>query len=69
MMTEKEFRKLVGKDIIVDYPFFNEIQKWNMKNFYIDENNNIKHNRLPIIIDVFIKNAINPHKGEQATHG
>ena len=68
-MTEKEFRKLVGKDIIVDYPFFNEIQKWNMKNFYIDENNNIKHNRLPIIMDVFIKNARNPHKGEQATHG
>ena len=68
-MTEKEFRKLVGKDIIVDYPFFNEIQKWNMKNFYIDENNNIKHNRLPIIMDVFIKNARNPHAGEKATHG
>ena len=33
MMTEKEFRKLVGKDIIVDYPFFDEIQKWNMKNY------------------------------------
>lgn len=68
-MTEDEFRKLVGKDIIVDYPFFNEIQKWNMKNFYIDESNNIKHNRLPIIMDVFIKNARNPHKGEQETHG
>lgn len=40
-----------------------------MKNFYIDENNNIKHNRLPIIMDVFIKNARNPHKGEQVTHG
>lgn len=68
-MTEVEFRKLVGKDIIVDYPFFNEIQKWNMKNIYIDENSNIKHNRLPIIMDVFIKNARNPHKGEKETHG
>ena len=68
-MTEDEFRKLVGKDIIVDYPFFNEIQKWNMKNFYIDENNNIKHNRLPLIMDIFIKKARNPHNGEQETHG
>ena len=43
-MTEKEFRTLVGKNVIVDYPFFGELQKWNMKNFYIDSNGDIKHN-------------------------
>ena len=32
------------------------------------ENGVIKHNRPPLIIDVFITNARNPHKGE-ATHG
>lgn len=68
-MTEPEFRALVGKDIIVDYPFGQELQKWNMKNFRIDSNGNIKHKRLPIIIEVFMKNARNPHTGEEATHG
>ena len=68
-MTEPEFRTLVGKDIIVEYPFGRELQKWNMKNFYIDKNGNIKHNRLSIIIEVFIKNARNPHTGDKATHG
>lgn len=67
-MTREEFVKLIGQDLVVDYPFFNELQKWNMKNFYIDENGIIKHNRLPLIIDNFIANARNPHKGE-ATHG
>lgn len=67
-MTEKQFRSLIGKNVVVDYPFFNEIQRWDMRNFYVDENNEIKHNRLPIIIDAFIKKANNPHKGE-ATHG
>jgi len=41
-----EFRELVGKDIIVDYPFCGEMQKWSLKNFYIDENGNIKHKRI-----------------------
>lgn len=67
-MTEKQFRSLIGKNVVVDYPFFNEVQQWDMRNFYIDENNEIKHNRLPLIMDVFIRKANNPHKGE-ATHG
>ena len=68
-MRKEEFIALIGQDIVVDYPFFDEIQKWNMKNFYIDENGNIKHNRITsLIVDVFIRNARNPHKGE-ATHG
>ena len=67
-MTKDEFTALIGHDVVIDYPFFNELQKWSMKNFYIDENGEIKHNRLPIIVDVFILNARNPHKGEP-THG
>lgn len=66
-MTREEFINLIGQDVVVDYPFGNEIQRWSMKNFSI-ENSVIKHNRLPLIIDVFIANARNPHKGE-ATHG
>ena len=38
-----------------------------MKNF-VFENGVIKHKRLDLIIDTFIKNASNPHFGE-ATHG
>lgn len=69
-MTEKEFRDLVGKDVIVDYPFCNELQKWSMKNFYIDDNGNIKHNRLDtLIIENFIANARNPHTDDKPTHG
>lgn len=67
-MSREEFISLIGQDVVVDYPFFNELQRWSMKNFYIDEDGVIKHNRLPLIMDVFIKNARNPHKGEP-THG
>ena len=67
-MTKEEFISLVGQDVVVDYPFGNEIQRWSMKNFYIDEDGHIRHNRLPMIMDVFIPNATNPHRGE-ATHG
>lgn len=66
-MTREEFVDLVGKDVVVDYPFFGEIQRWSMKNFTITDGV-IKHNRLPLIMDAFIANARNPHKGE-ATHG
>lgn len=68
-MSREEFIELIGKDVVVDYPFGNEIQKWSMKNFSIDKNCVIKHNRITtLIVDVFIKNARNPHKGV-ATHG
>ena len=67
-MSKDEFTALIGQDVVIDYPFFNELQQWSMKNFYIDENEEIKHNRLPMIMDVFISNARNPHKGEP-THG
>lgn len=67
-MEKNEFIALIGQDVVVDYPFFDELQRWSMKNFSIDENGVIKHNRLPIIMDVFIANARNPHKGEP-THG
>lgn len=66
-MTREEFISLIGQDVVVDYPFGDELQQWSMKNFSI-ENGIIKHNRLPLIIDVFITNARNPHKGV-ATHG
>ena len=67
-MSKDKFTALIGQDVVIDYPFFNELQQWSMKNFYIDENGEIKHNRLPMIMDVFISNARNPHKGEP-THG
>lgn len=67
-MTRDEFVSLIGKDVVVDYPFFGEMQRWDMRKFYIDENGEIKHKRLPLIIDNFIANARNPHKGEP-THG
>lgn len=67
-MTKDEFTTLIGQDVVIDYPFFNELQQWSMKNFYIDENGEIKHNKLQMIMDVFISNARNPHKGEP-THG
>lgn len=67
-MTKEEFATLVGQDVVVDYYFHGELQQWSMKNFYIDDKGCIRHNRLPLIIDVFIKNACNPHKGK-ATHG
>lgn len=67
-MTEQEFRNLIGHDLVVDYPFGHELQQWSMKNFYIDGEGLIHHNRLPLIMDVFIANARNPHVGK-ATHG
>lgn len=67
-MKKEEFIELIGQDLVVDYPFFKELQRWSMKNFYIDENGEIHHKCLPIIMDVFIANARNPHKGE-FTHG
>lgn len=67
-MNKEEFIQLIGKDIVIDYLFGNEIQKWNMKNFYINNKGEICHNRLPLIMDVFIKNASNPHIGK-STHG
>lgn len=67
-MDKNEFISLVRKDLVIDYPFGRELQRWNMKNFYLDESGNPKHNRLPLIMDVFIKNARNPHKGD-VTHG
>ena len=67
-MTKTEFMNLIGQDVVVDYPFGNELQKWSMKNFYVTEDGEIHHKRLPLIMDVFIRNARNPHTGE-ATHG
>ena len=49
-MTKQEFISLIGKDVVVDYPFGKELQRWSMKNFYI-EDGQIYHNRLPLIID------------------
>ena len=66
-MTREEFVDLIGKDVVVDYPLFGEVQRWSMKNFTITDGV-IRHNRLPLIMDAFIANARNPHKGE-ATHG
>lgn len=66
-MNRGEFISLIGQDVVVDYPFGRELQRWSMKNFYID-NGEIKHNRLSLNMDVFIANARNPHKGT-ATHG
>ena len=67
-MTHKEFRELIGQDVVVDYSFFDEIQQWSMMNFYTDKDGEIHHNRFPINIHVFISLARNPHKGK-ATHG
>ena len=67
-MTKEEFIELIGEDVVVDYPFFGELQQWSMKNFYIDECGVIHHNRLPLIVDSFIPYARNPHKGKP-THG
>ena len=67
-MTKNEFIALIGQDIVVDYSFGRELQRWSMKNFYIDENDEVKNNRITLIMDVFIANASNPPKGK-ATHG
>lgn len=67
-MTKEEFIALIGQDVVADYPFFSEMQRWSMKAFYIDEDGEIKHNRIPMNMDAFISNARNPHKGAP-THG
>ena len=41
-MTRPEFIALIGQDIVVDYPFGRELQRWSMKNFYIDGNGEVK---------------------------
>lgn len=66
-MSKEEFIALIGQDVVVDYNFCGELQQWSMKNFSIKDGV-IRHNRLPLIMDVFIKGAHNPHKGK-ATHG
>lgn len=68
-MLRDEFIGLIGKDVVVDYDFCGENQKWSMKNFLYDKKTDtIKHNRLPLIMDVFIPKAHHPHKGKP-THG
>ena len=68
-MTKEEFISLIGKDIVVDYPFGKELQRWSMKNFYVDKEGNVRHKRITsMLTDGFIANARNPHKGEP-THG
>ena len=67
-MEKNEFITLIGQDVVVEYPFFEELQLWSMKNFYLDENGEPHHNRIPLIMDEFIKNCRNPHKGKP-THG
>lgn len=68
-MDRTEFIHLIGKDVVVEYPFFGELQLWSMKNFSYDEKTDtISHNRIPLLVDVFISNARNPHKGD-AIHG
>ena len=66
-MTEAEFIELIGKDVVVEYPFQGRIQTWSMKNFHIKDGK-IKHKYLPLIMDNFIRKARNPHEGK-ATHG
>ena len=61
-MTRPEFIALIGQDIVVDYPFFKEIQRWSMKNFSYDPNTDT------INAEVMIPRMSNPHKGK-ATHG
>ena len=67
-MTHEDFIKLIGQDLVVDYLFGDELQQWSMKNFYIDDEGKVHHKRLPLITDIFIPLAQNPHKGK-ATHG
>lgn len=59
-MNKKQFIELIGKDVEIDYLFGKEVQQWNMKNFYIDENGEIKHKRLSLIMDKFISRCVYP---------
>lgn len=67
-MDRSEFVALIGRDLVVEYPFGREVQLWSMKNFYVDECGIIHHNRLPLIVESFIPLCRNPHEGK-ATHG
>lgn len=68
-MTRPEFIALIGQDVVVDYPFFEDVQQWSMKNFsYNSDTDTIIHNRLPMNVEVMIPHISNPHMGE-ATHG
>lgn len=68
-MKKEEFIELIGQDVVVEYPFCGEIQLWSMKNFYVDQNGKIFHNRIRTLnTDIFISNARKPHEGK-ATHG
>ncbi len=67
-MTRPEFIALIGQDIVVDYPFFKEIQQWSMKNFSYDPNDDIiTNNRFSLIVELIFPMR-NPHKGKP-THG
>lgn len=67
-MTREEFIALIGKDLVVDYPFGKELQRWSLKNFYVGDDGQIRHKRLNMLTDGFISKARNPHWGEP-THG
>lgn len=69
-MERNEFINLIGQDVVVDYPFFREVQKWSMKNFTYDPvTDTIRHKRISDLnVEVFLKNARNPHPGK-STHG
>ena len=55
IMLRDEFISLIGEDIIVFYPFGDEVQEWNMKYFSIDDSGNISHSFIDsLIMDVFI---------------
>ena len=41
-MTKEEFISLIGQDFVIDYPFGRELQRWSMKNFYVDENGELR---------------------------
>lgn len=49
-------------------PIGREMQQWSMKNFYIDEQGQVRHKRLDMLMDNFIARTCNPYKGEP-THG
>lgn len=63
------FKSLIGKNIIVNYDFGNEVQQWNMKHFYFDPSgNNIMHTRINLNIEAFWRRCYFSDKTE-ATHG
>lgn len=65
-MSRDEFISLIGEDIIVLYPFGDEVQKWNMKHFIIDDSGNISHSTIDsLIMDVFIPKCYLPVDDEK----